>query len=171
MTVIDRLTALLAGATPTDLADLDAEIARLAAMRPWLVAALASKAPAPSEEPPPGKVPAVGQPPAPPHQPKAGKRVVRTGPSAPRPGDPNAAGFAKTRRLAVARLLADRGPLRGREIAAALRIPSGSITGTLTHPWFTRTGPALRDPFQLTAAGRLALAEAGPATGPPAAIS
>jgi hypothetical protein len=67
-------------------------------------------------------------------------------------------------RVRVAKYLLANGPVRMRYIANALDISHGSIFGILEHPWFARTGPARRDPWGLSPAGKEAMKE-NPPTG------
>lgn len=156
------LADIIRRATPADLAALDAEIARLAAARRVLAAVLGHS---PAGDPAPGK-------PLPPSL-----RQGVTG-ETPTPGErlsPQAA--CRERRLSIARLLLERGPLRMSDLKTGLPIPSGSMPGVLKHPWFERSGPSPRDPYRLTEEGRRAAsstpsanaaAPASPAAGSPA---
>lgn len=75
---------------------------------------------------------------------------------------------AARHRLAVARLLAKRGPLRHSELLAAvasgeLDIPSTAIVkGVALHGGWVRKGPGKRGPWEVTAEGRAALAATRP---------
>jgi hypothetical protein len=119
---------------------IDAEMARLRADLDRLATAravLAGLAPAPvsPRETPPGKA--------------EPRRARGAGPK----DDP--------RRRAVAELLARSGPIQTAAIASRLNIPKGSMSGVLKCPWFEKAGPGKFEPYQLTDAGRAALAEPG----------
>lgn len=146
--VIERLTGLLAGATEHDLAELDAEIARLQALRQLLAGAVAGPpAPAPA-------APRAEGPPAP-AEPPSGQPA----PAAPR--------GPQARRLQVARLLAAGGPTGALEIGQRCGIPKGSVGATLACDWFEKGAGGRKAPWGLTAAGRAALAGAAEAGAEP----
>lgn len=60
------------------------------------------------------------------------------------------------RRQMIARLISEKGPQRGTDIAKALGLGEGSVPYTVTHPWFMQ-GDDKR--WAITDAGRQALAE------------
>lgn len=65
-------------------------------------------------------------------------------------------GKAHGRRLAIARLLAERGPLPAPDILKQLDIPLGSKGNLFPHEWFEKASPEKGSPYQLTEKGRSA---------------
>lgn len=57
------------------------------------------------------------------------------------------------RRLTIARLLAERGPLRTAEIVQATGIPDDQVYAAHQHPWFRREGRARATRIALTEEG------------------
>lgn len=57
------------------------------------------------------------------------------------------------RRLTIARLIADRGPLRTAEIVQATGIPDDQVYAAHQHPWFRREGRARATRIALTEEG------------------
>lgn len=136
-TIVDRLSAALAEAvTPADLAALDAEIARLTALRDLLRQAIGPASGEPAAEEPAGKPCPAAEAGAPPR----GK---------------------VDRRLLIARAIERHGPLRAAQMPERTGIPQTCLTYYLAHPWFAKAGPHRCAPWTLTDAGRAALARAG----------
>lgn len=65
-------------------------------------------------------------------------------------------------RLAIARLIRDRGPLRAGDIIEATGKVSGTVSSALKHPWFRKQPGDLRSPFELTEEGAAAASSAAP---------
>lgn len=133
----DSLLGLLDRLTAADLADLDQ---RIAAKRGELAALtdarklVASKLGLATRKPPVRKATAPRQ------QPAAGG------------DDPAHGSVGQARRVAVAKLLGTRGPLASSIISEECGIPAGSITYTLSHPWFEKD--MARGTWKLTPRGR-----------------
>lgn len=86
----------------------------------------------------------VGAPARTPRQPRAGGAVSATPPSNPQ---------AAARRLSVAKLLAEEGPMHGQVICNRLGLPIQGFTSTMNHAWFKASSSG----YDLTAAGREAV--------------
>jgi hypothetical protein len=123
--LINKPAALAAAAAPDGAGRLDAAVA-------WLTALRGLVAGAPPE-------PTAGN--SPPAAPTVATRgTVPT-------GEPT------EKHRALAALLTD-GPLGRGVIGEKLGVPNGSLTALLSHPWFQKSGPGLRDPWMLSLAGR-----------------
>ena len=137
LSVVGRLTVAIATqATPQDLADLDAEIARLQAFRELLAEALrliGEPKAAPVAKP--AKVPA--------------GNVVR--PAANKPGPKVSGELHDGRRRQIASWLAAEG-LTTDQITVRLKIARSSVVVLMQHEWFVKT--SRRSPWELTEVGR-----------------
>lgn len=120
-----------------DLSAIDAEIARLTALRELVAGAIGPAAPAP--EPVAGKTP--------PAAPTAAPRAK---------GVPSRAPADRDRRALVALHLYEHGPQPWGVLSETFGIPPGSRRGVFDHPWFTKA-EGRGSPYELTAAGRAAV--------------
>ena len=133
----DSLLGLLDRLTAADLADLNARIAAKRGELAALVAArklVADRLGVATRKPPAKKA-------APAARPTASNGEAAEGGS-----------VGQARRVAVARLLGTRGALAPAAICEECDVPAGSITYTLSHPWFEKD--MARGTWKLTPRGR-----------------
>ncbi len=135
----DSLLGLLDRLTADDLDDLNKRIAAKRGELAALVSArklVADRLGVTTRKPPTKKPPA----------PAAARPAASTGEAA------EGGSVGQARRVAIARLLGTRGPLAAAVIMEECDIPSGSITYTLTHPWFEKD--MAKGTWKLTPRGR-----------------
>ena len=133
----DSLLGLLDRLTADDLADLNTRIAAKRGELAALVSArklVADRLGVATRKPPTRKAAPAARPAAPTGEAAEGGSV------------------GQARRVAVAKLLGTRGPLAAAAICEECDIPAGSITYTLTHPWFEKD--MAKGTWKLTPRGR-----------------
>jgi len=133
----DSLLGLLDRLTADDLADLNTRIAAKRGELAALVSArklVADRLGVATRKPPAKKAAPAGRP------------AASTGEAA------EGGSVGQARRVAVAKLLGTRGPLASSIISEECGIPAGSITYTLSHPWFEKD--TAKGTWKLTPRGR-----------------